>query len=132
MSDHILQISAGQGPLECQYFVPLLAEIISGAAAAAGLECLLLSNDEQKKVYRNSMRFLLRGDSVDEFRSQWSGTVQWIWQSTIRPHHLRKNWFVKVSFSEFADNNITQIKPEDLRIESFRSSGNGGNRTAQN
>jgi peptide chain release factor len=79
MSDHILQISAGQGPLECQYFVPLLAEIIAGAAAASGLECLLLSNDEQKKVYRSSMRYLLRGTAMEEFRSQWCGTVQWIW-----------------------------------------------------
>ena len=57
MSDHILQISAGQGPLECQYFVPLLAEIIAGAAAVAGLECLLLSNDEQKKVYPKAVNF---------------------------------------------------------------------------
>ena len=126
MSEYILQISAGQGPLECQYFVPLLAEIIAKDAAAQGLECLLLSNDEQKKVYRSSMRYLLRGTLLEEFRSQWCGTVQWIWQSTIRPHHLRKNWFVKVSFSEFAENSAVQIKPEDLRIESFRSSGNGG------
>ena len=35
---HILQISSGQGPAECQRFVPLLAPIIEHEARAAGLK----------------------------------------------------------------------------------------------
>lgn len=126
MTEYILQISAGQGPLECQFFVPLLTEFIRKECSLQALECMDLSADEGKTPYRNSVRLLIRGDAVEDFRSNWEGTVQWIWQSTIRPHHLRKNWFVKVSFSKFAENTVQKIAPTDLRIESFRSSGNGG------
>ena len=122
----ILQISAGQGPAECRKFVPLLAEIICREAAQNSLRCNNLTEPPAKNREIASMRFTIEGDNIDVFRKSWEGTVKWIWKSTIRPHHLRKNWFVKVSFFEFETIDNCSFKSSDLKIETCRASGNGG------
>ena len=48
------------------------------------------------------------------------------WQSTIRPHWPRKNWFVKVSFFDFKTDMPGTVKTSDLKIETCRASGPGG------
>jgi peptide chain release factor len=122
----ILQISAGQGPAECRKFVPLLAEIICREAVQSGWRYNNLTEPPAKNREIASMRFAIEGENVDVFRKSWEGTVKWIWQSTIRPHYLRKNWFVKVSFFEFEAKDSTNFKLNDLKIETCRASGNGG------
>ena len=122
----ILQISAGLGPAECRKFVPLLAEIICREAAQNNLRCTNLTEPPAKNREIASMRFAIEGDNIDAFRKSWEGTVKWIWQSTIRPNWPRKNWFVKVSFFEFEAKDSTNFKLSDLKIETCRASGNGG------
>ena len=121
----ILQISAGQGPEECQTFVPLLAEIIRRDAAEKSIVCLPLTEYSTKGWEIASMRLSLEGD-IEDFRKSWEGTVKWVWQSTIRPHWPRKNWFVKVSFFEFNMDAPGTVKASDLKIETCRASGPGG------
>ena len=121
----ILQISAGQGPAECRTFVPLLAEIIRKDAAAKNIVCLPLTEYAAKGKEIASIRLSVEGD-LEDFRKSWEGTVKWIWQSTIRPHWPRKNWFVKVSFFDFQPDHSGKIKTSDLKIETCRASGPGG------
>lgn len=121
----ILQISAGQGPAECRTFVPLLAEIIRKDAAAKDIVCLPLTEYAAKGKEIASIRLSVEGD-LEDFRKSWEGTVKWIWQSTIRPHWPRKNWFVKVSFFDFQPDHSGKIKTSDLKIETCRASGPGG------
>ncbi len=121
----ILQISAGQGPAECRTFVPLLAEIIRKDAAAKNIVCLPLTEYAAKGKEIASIRLSVEGD-LDDFRKSWEGTVKWIWQSTIRPHWPRKNWFVKVSFFDFQPDHSGKIKSSELKIETCRASGPGG------
>ena len=122
----ILQISAGQGPAECRKFVPLLAEVICKEAAQNNLRCNNLTEPPAKKKEIASMRFAIEGENIDSFRKNWEGTIKWIWQSTIRPNWPRKNWFVKVSFFEFESKESGSFKLSDLKIETCRASGNGG------
>ena len=122
----ILQISAGLGPAECRKFVPLLAEIICREAAQNSLRCNNLTEPPAKNREIASMRFAIEGENIDAFRKSWEGTVKWIWQSTIRPNWPRKNWFVKVSFFEFEAKDCGSFKLSDLKIETCRASGNGG------
>ena len=122
----ILQISSGQGPAECRKFVPLLAEIICREAAQSGLRCNNLTEQPAKNREIASMRFAIEGENIDAFRKNWEGTVKWIWQSTIRPNWPRKNWFVRVSFFEFEAKDSGSFKLSDLKIETCRASGNGG------
>ncbi len=123
---HILQISSGQGPAECRCFVPLLAEIIRTEASQTGITCQPLSEYSAKDKQLASLRFVVDGDGLDAFRSSWEGTIQWIWKSTIRPHWPRKNWFVKVSFFDFKTDADGTFKPSELKVESCRASGPGG------
>jgi len=123
---HILQISSGQGPAECRRFVPLLAEIIRKDAAQSGLSCQPLSEYSAKDEQMASLRFVVEGEALAVFRQSWEGTVQWIWKSTIRPHWPRKNWFVKVSFFDFEAEAVKSLKPSDLKFETCRASGPGG------
>lgn len=123
MKYHIIQISSGQGPLECQKFVPLLAEVIQNNAIQQGLNCTWIS--VERKELMPSIKLSIEGDDIEAFKSQWEGAIQWIWKSTIRPNWQRKNWFVKVSFFDF-ESTDTNIKSEDLKIETFRASGHGG------
>ena len=96
MAYDILQISAGQGPLECRKFIALLGEIIRKEAQNNNIALQPLSGLSE---FMGSLRFVSIESIPEEFKKRWEGTVQWIWKSTIRPHHQRKNWFVKVSFS---------------------------------
>lgn len=121
----ILQISSGQGPMECQTFVPLLADIVVRDAQHFGISCVALSDYKPNEPHP-SIRLLLSADHLDFFRQSWEGTVQWIWKSTIRPHWPRKNWFVKVAFFNVTDDVNKTFKPGDLRIDTFRASGHGG------
>ncbi len=123
---HILQISSGQGPAECRRFVPLLAEIIRMEAERSGVSCIPLSEYSSKDEQLASLRFSVDGEGLDVFRQSWEGTVQWIWKSTIRPHWPRKNWFVKVSFFDFNNEAERKFKPTELKIETCRASGPGG------
>jgi peptide chain release factor len=36
----------------------------------------------------------LHGPNADVFAWRWTGSIQWIAQSPVRPHHKRKNWFI--------------------------------------
>ena len=121
----ILQISAGQGPAECRAFVPLLAEIIRKDAAEKSIVCLPLTEYSARGGEIASIRLSLEGD-IEDFRKSWEGTIKWIWQSTIRPHWPRKNWFVKVSFFAFKTDMPGTVKPSELKIETCRASGPGG------
>ena len=123
---HILQISSGQGPAECRRFVPLLAEIICREASQAGITCQPLSEYSAKDEQLASLRFVVEGDGLQAFQQSWEGTIQWIWKSTIRPHWPRKNWFVKVTFFEFKADAGKSFKPSELKFETCRASGPGG------
>ena len=123
MAYDILQISAGQGPLECRKFIALLGEIIRKEAQNNHIALQPLSGLSE---FMGSLRFVSIEPMPEDFKKRWEGTVQWIWKSTIRPHHQRKNWFVKVSFFRSESDELSGIKKEDLKIETFRSSGAGG------
>ncbi len=123
---HILQISSGQGPAECRRFVPLLADIVRKEAALVGLACQPLSEYAAKDEQLASLRFVVDGAGLDAFRKSWEGTIQWIWKSDIRPHWPRKNWFVKVSFFDFKADAAKSFKPSELKFETCRASGPGG------
>ena len=121
----ILQISSGQGPEECRRFVLLLADFMRKEALTSGLLWIPLTEHHSDESV-SSLKFKVEGEILPFFKKSWEGTVQWIWKSSIRPNWPRKNWFVKVSFFDFGKDLSTLFKKEDLKIETFRSSGHGG------
>ena len=111
----IVQISAGQGPEECQIAVGKLYQSLKDEFK--DLEIVSCKEGRSKGSY-HSILFITEQDL-----SFLEGSIQWIWKSTVRTGHKRKNWFVDVS--------IIPEKEEvedtaDYRIEKFHSGGKGG------
>ncbi|MEO9531790.1 MAG: peptide chain release factor H [Crocinitomicaceae bacterium] len=125
MKQKILQISAGNGPAECAWVVAQLLKTI--LIATKNLNIKVIEVDREKGTENatlNSATLFLEGAEVGEFCSKWNGTIQWIGQSPYRRYHKRKNWFVDVS--TFESEGTTNFKQKDVKFETFRSSGAGG------
>lgn len=111
-----IQLSSGQGPLECELAVGKLLRALS--AEHPGLEVLEKVPGGRTDCYKS---VLLR---TDEDLSHLEGTVKWVCKSPYRPRHKRKNWFVDVSL--WGEAPQTTYDPELVRFETFRSGGKGG------
>ncbi len=113
----IIQISSGQGPAECELAVLKLFNALK--AEFSDIE-LLYSRKSRFSEGCTSMFF-----STESNLGFLDGSVQWICKSPLRPNHKRKNWFIDVSVIPGREE-IEALKENDIRIESFRSGGHGG------
>lgn len=111
----IVQISAGQGPSECQLAVAKLFEALQKEYGS--LEELSRTKGYEKGCY-DSIRFRTEQDL-----GSLEGTVLWICRSPFRPNHKRKNWYVDVSIIPEQDGMASE---KEYRIEKFHSGGKGG------
>lgn len=111
----IVQISSGQGPVECELGVALLLRALQ--KEFPDIEILSEHTGKEKGCYR-SILFSTEADL-----SFLEGSVQWICKSPYRPHHQRKNWFMDVSVVPEVKN--VTIEGE-IRSETFHSGGKGG------
>ena len=111
----IYQISSGQGPVECELGVAKFLEYLRKNYEVTVLE---FSKGYNAGTYR-SVRFFSPNDL-----SRFVGSVQWVWQSTYRSGHKRKNWFLGFSTCPVAL--VESFDERQITFETFRSSGNGG------
>ena len=111
----IIQISAGQGPAECQLAVAKLFEALK---KEYGDFEILSETKGHERGCLDSVRFRTEHDL-----SGLEGTVLWICRSPFRRNHKRKNWYVDVSIVPEAAQVATD---EEYRIEKFRCGGKGG------
>lgn len=111
----IYHISSGQGPAECELGV---AKFLQYLQTHYSITVLDYSPGDHTDTYR-SVRF----STPDDLRG-YIGSIQWVWQSTYRPGHKRKNWFL--DFSECAVAEVEHFDEKLITFETFRSGGNGG------
>lgn len=111
----IVQISSGQGPAECELAVVKLFNSLK--SEYKDIE-LIQKHDAKTPGCCTSIMF-----STDEDLSVLEGTIQWICESTFRPHHKRKNWFVDVSI--IPEQEII-CQDNNIRFERFHCGGKGG------
>lgn len=111
----IVQISAGQGPSECQLAVAKLFEALK--REYGDLETVSDSKGDEKGCF-DSIRFRTKQDL-----SSLEGTVLWICKSPFRKNHKRKNWYVDVSIIP-EQTEITADK--EYCFEKFHCGGKGG------
>ena len=111
----IIQISAGQGPAECQLAV---AKLFDALQKEYGDLEVISENKGYEKGCLDSIRFRTGHDL-----SSLEGTVLWICRSPFRKNHKRKNWYVDVSIVPEAE----EVTADgEYRIEKFHSGGKGG------
>ena len=124
-----LSVSAGSGPEECAYAASLTVKALlqeiqclpDMGITAKVIEC------EASQVTGNirSALIALDGDGAERFAQSWVGVIQWIWKSSYRPHHKRKNWFVSVK-PYFTPEPDREFSLSDVRFETARAGGPGG------
>ncbi|MCC9605521.1 peptide chain release factor H [Blastopirellula sp. JC732] len=120
-----LQLTSGQGPVECQRFVAHLAEEILRDAAAHDLDGGLIgSGVGERRDTLLSALLSLEGENLPLFVDRWVGTHKWICPSPYRANHKRKNWYAGVR--NIAPPETPAWSPSELRIDTMRSSGPGG------
>ena len=122
MTEIILHLSSGQGPQECEWVVTKLAHALCREGAATGLACNLV-----EAITEPAASALLRvsGAGAEAFAAACIGTIRWVGTSPFRPLHKRRNWFVGVQRIP-ADAETADLRNEDIRYQTFRASGPGG------
>lgn len=111
----IVQISAGQGPEECQLAVGMLFDALQNEFTDIEL---LSGREGGRKGCFDSISFITGADL-----SALEGTMLWICKSPFRPEHKRKNWYVDVSIIPEKEE---ICREEDYRFEKFHCGGKGG------
>jgi len=131
-----LSISAGSGPEECAHMAALTVQAMQreiNERSSKDIKMSIIESEEaREKGNIRSALIALEGDGacVKEYAASWTGVIQWIWQSTYRPHHKRKNWFIQVK--QFANSVCAEPKQDeffsvnDVRFETAKASGPGG------
>lgn len=123
---YTLLISSGRGPIECARAVSKLFEHISSEAKKHKIDFVVVEKLDAGAVGCYHSVTLNFEDGEKEFCTKYEGTIQWIWQSTFRPSHKRKNWFIGVSGFEFPEVD-TFFSLKDIVVTAYRAGvGNGG------
>lgn len=117
----LLQFSSAQGPEECCIAVENAFACFVKEAALLKVNTELLESCPSKQGLK-SVLIALDGIHAEKMAERWSGTIQWQYQSPLRPRHKRKNWFISVMM-------FTPIQPlenSEIEYEFTQSQGAGG------
>lgn len=118
-----IQITAGRGPVECARVVALVAEEMRKEYPVLTIADYEPHNTETGCFM--SITLSSEQDDVRSLKEEWEGSVLWIsTKNPYRPGHKRKNWFVGVHL--YDETATIKIEDKDIRYETSRSSGAGG------
>ena len=113
----LLQISSGQGPVECSVGVEKLCKAL--LKEFEGSRIVSVNADYSGNGYKSAIM------EFDCDVSSLEGTVLWVWKSTIRPGHQRKNWYIDVHVIKEAES-VGELDPNDCEITTMHCGGKGG------
>ena len=122
----LLQLSAGQGPIECCQAVGLALKAIEKECQDSAITLDIVEAVETKQ--RGCFKSLLvqleatDDDSARELAESWHGAMLWVCPSQHRPKHKRKNWFFSGQMYEI---NEAQLD-KSVTFQTCRASGAGG------
>ena len=113
----LLQISSGQGPVECSVGVEKFCKAL--LKEFEGSRIVSVNADYSGNGYKSAVM------EFDCDVSSLEGTVLWVWKSTIRPDHQRKNWYIDVHVIKEAEE-VGDLDPNDCEITTMHCGGKGG------
>lgn len=124
-SQQIIQITAGRGPLECQWVVAKVLKIFMQEAENENIKTEIITREQgDENLTLKSVTLRLSGKNTNDFLKNWLGSVCWIGKSTFRKFHARQNWFIGV----FEMENLEKLdfNESDIKFQTTRSQGSGG------
>lgn len=128
----LLQLSSGQGPIECCQAVGLALRTILKQCRESGVvnEIMETVETHQKNCYKSVMLKLGSNNqdvSAKQIASSWEGSLLWVCQSRFRPKHKRKNWFFSGNVFAINERLFQQAAIDNqVSFQACRASGAGG------
>ena len=121
-----LLFTSGRGPAECRIAVVNAVATLTAEAASLGLDSDCLEGPNADGHGPASAVVVIHGDAAAVFARPWIGSIQWVAQSPLRPHHKRKNWFIGVFELPELPKPANALTVREVRFEAFRAGGPGG------
>ncbi|MCE2570423.1 peptide chain release factor H [Motilimonas eburnea] len=122
----LLQLSAGQGPIECCQAVGLALNMIAKQSIEKDIRLDVVEAivATERDCYKS---VLLQLDSTPEHSAKqlalsWQGAMLWVSQSQYRPKHKRKNWFFSGQVYDIDESQLDN----SVTFQTCRASGAGG------
>ena len=138
----LLQLSAGQGPLECCRAVALALQLIEKQCAKQRIELKILESTAATAphCYKSVLVQLsdktasgqAQNNSAHQLALSWQGAMLWVCQSPFRTKHKRKNWFFGGQMYLLDDSSFNHPNSDNsdaeqqISFQTCRSSGAGG------
>ncbi|MDP2919065.1 MAG: peptide chain release factor 2 [Dehalococcoidia bacterium] len=123
----LLSIHAGAGGTESQDWADMLLRMYLRWAERRGYEAEVLDITRGEEVGVKSVTIGMNGDYAFGYLKSEHGVHRLVRLSPFDSDHARHTSFVLVEVMPEAETGIDlKINPEDLKIETFRSSGPGG------
>lgn len=126
-SNAIMTLHAGAGGTEAQDWVSMLLRMYTRWCENKGFKCETLDLLPGEEAGIKSVTLLVKGDYAYGFLKSEKGVHRLVRISPFDASARRHTSFASVEvLPELEEDNKVEINPEDLRIDTFRSSGAGG------
>jgi len=125
-NDALLTISAGVGGRDAQDWASMLFRMYSRFCESRGWEVNVLHESLGEEGGIKSKTFEVKGTYAYGYLKNEAGVHRLVRISPFSPTKLRHTSFAALEVLPEIEAKDVEIKPEDLRIDTFRSSGAGG------
>jgi peptide chain release factor 2 len=125
----VITISVGQGGVEAQDWVEMLMRMYLKWAERKGFETEIIETSPGEEAGLKSATFIVRGPRAYGLLRSEHGVHRLVRISPFDQNHRRHTSFALVEVMpelESSDENAVVINPSDLRIDTYRSTGAGG------
>ena len=126
-NDAFVQIQAGMGGTDAQDWAEMLLRMYTRWGEARGFKVTLIDESPGEEAGIKSATIELRGPHAYGYVRAEAGVHRLIRLSPFNSAHTRQTSFARVEvMPEVDDAPEVVIKPDDLRVDVFRSGGHGG------
>jgi peptide chain release factor 2 len=127
ISNAVVSIHAGSGGLDSQDWCEMLCRMYTRWAEAKGYDVLILDELKDQEAGIKSVTFEVKGDFAYGYLKGEQGVHRLVRISPFDAAHRRHTSFTSVEVLPILPDSVEiEIRPEDLRTDTYRSSGAGG------
>jgi len=126
-NDAILAIHAGTGGVDAQDWAEMLLRMYTRWAERRGFDVQLLDRTEGEEAGIKSATLEIRGDYAYGYTKGEAGTHRLVRLSPFDAAHRRHTAFALVEVLPLVEDDLEiELRDEDIRVDTYRSSGAGG------